>query len=885
MRRIVLVDANEIQNWTMLYGMGFNEIYELNALKTNPGQIANVLTIGNGDGVLTIGKEPFVFLQSMYHFGIRGENFADCSQIRRVSIEGGAFVMAMTEVPRTQPQLVRVQDFLSPSFTDHKVWNFKQKILHTYEEVDKFLNWIDNLPKDTPIGLDYEASGMPLDEWFELSGASIGTIQYGGFISFTDLRHNCDQATYQSILDRLGRILDERQSHCWVYNQQYEFQVSHRMLGVTLYDLCDASVFNTLDGFHMKKYSLKWTANRVLESTVWDTEFDRISDLIDQMLFLEVDKLKKDRQKVLRVSPETFDKTDEWKTLITRYPQYEQEFRSLILEYWGNPFMCIPSEILGYYCNLDMFYTLMIATEQSKYYSEDAINVFLGNNRLGALLHSSGLYIDEKLRTDYHNEGLKEMAWGITYCATARCMINMNKLRPSIANINRYTPIAQALLKANKFFNGDVLEITKHILLSNIDQADLYELGLDQGTLIGTYGVDFTKAFLNIVRDAMIEVKMIKTPRATKANPNPQPTIAMKIDASVERKRKILDIIAERLKPLLGLDKFKPGAKHQALETYLRYEGVYNDLVKVSSQQLNDRNNVPDEIYFQGKKFTLQEYSDYVSDNYFKCKSPIENNEICLELAKDYQAETAYLAAIFESTQQLNNGDKFYKTLGITNPDDAFVHFMNNWENYIKSGKQNLGDYPEKVYNLALKYYNDLGSDTVKKTWDNFNGYIAQEQFFPEVSSPEMCELYGNTFNPADLEDRMFFMRKFVINYLRYKKYAKVLAVYIDGMFKKNNIWVIEGKDHIPLRRARPDEPGAVEKCMVHYDVNTKVTKRWSSGFHTIISHADLKDCIITPPAYYTDPKTGEVIRDCDYILTYFDISSAEVLRNHCRLM
>ena len=36
------------------------------------------------------------------------------------------------------------------------------------------------------------------------------------------------------------------------------------------------------------------------------------------------------------------------------------------------------------------------------------------------------------------------------------------------------------------------------------------------------------------------------------------------------------------------------------------------------------------------KKMSLIEYSDYVSNNYFKCKSPIENDEICLEFAKKY---------------------------------------------------------------------------------------------------------------------------------------------------------------------------------------------------------------------------------------------------------
>ena len=38
-------------------------------------------------------------------------------------------------------------------------------------------------------GYDVEASGMAIDRWFELSGLSICTLQYGGFISLTDIRH------------------------------------------------------------------------------------------------------------------------------------------------------------------------------------------------------------------------------------------------------------------------------------------------------------------------------------------------------------------------------------------------------------------------------------------------------------------------------------------------------------------------------------------------------------------------------------------------------------------------------------------------------------------------------------------------------------------------
>lgn len=43
----------------------------------------------------------------------------------------------------------------------------------------------------------------------------------------------------------------------------------------------------------------------------------------------------------------------------------------------------------------------------------------------------------------------------------------------------------------------------------------------------------------------------------------------------------------------------------------------------------------------------------------------------------------------------------------------------------------------------------------------------------------------------------------------------------------------------------------------------------------TIISHADLKDCIATPPSW--DENGNIIYGGSDYVMTYFDISSAEV--------
>ena len=119
-------------------------------------------------------------------------------------------------------------------------------------------------------------------------------------------------------------------------------------------------------------------------------------------------------------------------------------------------------------------------------------------------------------------------------------------------------------------------------------------------------------------------------------------------------------------------------------------------------------------------------------------------------------------------------------------------------------------------------------------------------------------------------------MRKLCLNYLVYKKYAKLCSTYVgsEGMFKKNNKYVIEDKQHIPIREADPSEPGAMEKCFVHFEVLQKSSKRWSSAFHTIISHSDIKDTLC-PRNIIKDGKV--VYGGDDTLLTYFDISSAEV--------
>ena len=187
-RRIVLVDQEETKNYASLFGRGFgNNIYTLQALQSmDEENLKKFLTFGEGEAIMLIGAEPFRFLKQYYHFGIRSENYYDCSKLRRLSIEGGAFVKEVLDIPTDE----EINDFLDLDCSKKVEFpGFEQYIIHTYQDAISFLDTIDSLPLDTDLGFDYEASGMPLDVWFEISGASIATENYSGFISFTDIRH------------------------------------------------------------------------------------------------------------------------------------------------------------------------------------------------------------------------------------------------------------------------------------------------------------------------------------------------------------------------------------------------------------------------------------------------------------------------------------------------------------------------------------------------------------------------------------------------------------------------------------------------------------------------------------------------------------------------
>ena len=865
-RRLVLFDQNEI-NPALLYGRGlgsdFLPLSAFNGLDNEQIKEAMGLALGDGDAVMLVGGNAFKWLREYIHFGVRGENYVDCSKLYRLSLEGGIFAKCCPGIPEKKD----VEEFMSPEFTKHVdlSW-FKYKCICDFQGAIRFLDWLDSLPEDASFGFDYETSGMPhLKEGFYVSGCSIVTNQgwIGAYISWTDLRHNSTPEEYEYFKKRLGDFLEARQKNIWTYNMTFEFQVSKRELGRDLMDLADSSVFNIMDGMNLKKYSLKFAGQYFLKVDQWDAEFDHISDLIDSMLFEVVGKLKKDKHKELKVSLSNYKYTPEWQELTKRYPGDIAEMESLMEEFWPNSqLMAISSRLLSIYCCRDSLITLMIAEQEKPKYTKIAVETFLDNLRLACRLHSCGINKDEPLREVFAKDATKMMDFGITYCAESWCYIKMEKHRKKMANIKKYSPVSIQLLNENAFFHGDTVEIAKYLLSRNIDTMDTNDLGLNTGSLMLQYGEDFASDLENILRECMIEAGMIKTDR--KGNTVIKEKIGVK---DIGRKKKLLELMGEKLKPLLGLDKMKLGEKHIELEKYLFYERAYNELMRVSSTQLYDINNIPDTIYAFGQAWDNLGYANYVNETYFYCTSPVSNDEILADLTELYKPHMCFLVMLSECVQQLKDQDKFYQARGITNISQAYTDFMTNWEEVATKGTPiEQTPYPLKSYDVATTMFNNPKADEIKELW-GLDGYSVIEKYFGSISSQSEIEGYCKIFDGADFNDDFYFLRKFFVLMALFKKYNKIYTTYVskEGMFGQLDNYVIEDPvSHIVIREADPEEPGAKLRMNVHFSCMEKKSCRWSSSIHTLPSHLSLKSIIRAYPGY---------------LLSYFDIN----MRYHLR--
>ena len=882
-RRIVIVD-DVSQNPLNYYGVGLgSEVYSVDSLlKLEDPVLQEKLLLGPGDAAMLVGPRAFELPRKFYHYGVRGENYWDCSQLRRLGIEGGAFVKVYHE--NDFPSTDDISFFMSPEFTQKREWpDFKYTILKTYKDSKVFLDYLYNLPVGTDLGFDYEASGREFDKEFCITGAAFAlgysNLSMSVFFSFQDIRVNDTPEDYEAFKRDFAKILVKHQRHIWVFNLTYETHVTWREFGVEC-EFCDASVYNVLDGLHSKNYSLKWTAQRLLGGgdiyhlpgvyegpgiEPWDTDFDKLEDALGRMYYIDIYQKgkKKPVGKSLKCSEYDYQIQPEWREVCSLYPEYVEEFKKLIEKNFGNPFLNMPSEILGKYCCLDSFYTILIHLENSTRYTDLCRETFLNNQRIYSRNSRAGLYTDDEYIGKYSKYAQGMMLWGILWVSSYRCHKKILEHTPKAAKIDKYPEFSRKLLERNEFYGGIPADIAKNLLAQNIDPTDSYDTGLDEGGMVFKYGQKFTAGFISIVKTSMTETKF-----------------KGRIDSTVTRKKKLLQAVSDKLTAFLGLDKIKLGPRHQELEKLLYYQRAYQNLQGVWAQ-IPGISDIPETFYWGSTEVGIEELTRMIMEDYYRCTSPVDNEALEKEHIDSYLLESVFLATIHRDVNKLPGEKKYYQNLGITTMEDAYNHFYSQYKIFYDNYNKKTGvciwpqgvseDYPREIWTRFNEYYSDPMCDRVRDLWGAWEGWNVQEDYFPDKTKGEY-DIMSQPWNESDLGLPKFtLIRKILFNILLYKKYNKILTTYLRGLFVNGSRYVIETPDLIPIREADPGEPGAVKKVFTKYDVMHKETKRSSSGYHTIPSHQDSKKSVTCPVLNTPGTRTGKTAT----LLSYFDIKTS----------
>lgn len=420
-------------------------------------------------------------------------------------------------------------------------------------------------------------------------------------------------------------------------------------------------------------------------------DFDYLNDTLNKMYWTMVPDPNNPKELVKRFkcTRSSFMDTDEFREISAKYPKYVDEFKRLILDDFGNTFCNIPSDILGYYCVLDARNTLLIRSQLKDDYSDTCVNVYLDNIRLGARLHSGGMYKDVEYHARYQEECLNMMSYGIIYSATVLCSMKMHDYESSASYAHNYTDSAIRLLELGEFSSGDVKSISKKLISNNL--SNLYESGLDEPSIYDKYGEGIYNALVEGLKDT-----------------------GSVADSNITRKKKVFVPINERLSKELGIDSIDVNSEsHKRLEEYLHYNMSYNGFLDIWKNQMPDIYHIPKEFKFLGAVYDRRDFIDKVKKSYFPCTSPKEY-EVILEYVMDkYKLESVFLSMMYYNLNKSHIKSMFddmYKDMDI---NQAFNHF-----------KDNFDSYPQELKDIANEYMNDPYGANMTSTFDDGKGLI-----------------------------------------------------------------------------------------------------------------------------------------------------------------
>ena len=660
------------------------------------------------------------------------------------------------------------------------------KIIREKEDIEKSFNYFISL-KNYIFGLDYETSGIPVNEP-DVKIMGVGIAAETGQAAYFDMEFISRTDYYDYFLAKYKEFLDITEDRIYTYNVGFECRATY-LLFKKYYNFHDSATLNILEGNNLKRYSLKYTAMKALGVASWDDDFDYL-----------LEKL-----------PEVFEGNEDVKKEIFNKFGEEDEFKRLMAESNNNPFASIPSSILGKYCMLDSFYTVMLKKKADLQFTDTAWNTFCDNLRLGALLDFDGYLKDTDIWEEYVDKlesisalmGIN-LAQFYFYKTKGRFDESVSDLNPTIIYLmeNQLNPHdSKAILKAC--------------------QDGGWESGIDESKLEG-FGIEL----INLFREKLAENKIDV------------------VTDSVFRKRKLFEELDVELKKLYPLPREISYYQNHSIASNLRRLIMDCRLTNYNKKMRPT----------MGEDLTNEQVVEFCS-SIVNIASPIESMKFLSTLYYQYED---YLKGLFPECDLDNHvgsgldivlASEELEKIGIPKPEEwTSIHHVIMSRGLVKE-KEHPWLYRKMEESIEPVLYQ------LKERKESRLAAYLQGGAFQSLSKDEQRE-FIQVFDIIDVRDvDRFSLVKLSTAYRMFKKSEKRLKTYLKKILLKEDKQTNGYDENLFTTQTYG---GPVTKSYQRYEICCKKSKRWSAAIHTLSPKDEAKRVITTPEGY---------------LMSYFDIN------------
>lgn len=263
---------------------------------------------------------------------------------------------------RAEDPLTDYWDKIKALFSDRPLYNCTDTEITSEEEFCQLLDFLDTLPDDVKIGLDYETNAVdPFNVDFQVT-------MYG--LAYVVDKFNAKGFWYHppkneplspNTMDRWRAFLDKNYTRMWAYNVPFEIKATWDQVG-KMYRMHDALVVMTVQA---KRGSLKNVMRTELGASLWESSVHDFMAVTEAMF--DYTRRSKHKQVI-----EDLFKQHDLDGLRKLHPNFDKWFNLLLEDYevediyhaidnYPYPWASVPPQVLGPYCAKDAGYALLLA--------------------------------------------------------------------------------------------------------------------------------------------------------------------------------------------------------------------------------------------------------------------------------------------------------------------------------------------------------------------------------------------------------------------------------------------------------------------------------------------------------------------------------------------